>query len=76
MWDVARKRLAEAQRIRQRKLEDLNYEWVRAGQVKDFESLRHVLLQMIELTESSSKEHKLARQRLLKLDVYLRKRNQ
>lgn len=76
MWDVARKRLAEAQRIRQRKLDDLNYEWVRAGQVKDFESLRHVLLQTIELTESSSKEHKLARQRLLKLDVYLRKRNQ
>lgn len=76
MWDVARKRLAEAQRIRQRKLEDLNYEWVRAGQVRDFESLRRVLLQTIELTEPSSKEHKLARERLLKLDVYLRKRNQ
>ena len=76
MWDAARKRLAEAHKIRQRKLDDLNYEWIRASQIRDLEGLRHVLLQIIELTEPGSKEHKLARQRLLKLDVYLRKRNQ
>ena len=76
MWDAARKRLAEAKKIRQRKLDDLNYEWVRASQIKDLDGLREVLLKTIELTEPSSKEHKIARQRLLKLDVYLRKRNQ
>jgi hypothetical protein len=75
MWNTARKRIREAEDIRKRKLTELNNEYIRAGQIRDLEGIRQVLLDTIELTDPASKEHKLARQRLLKLDMHLRKRN-
>ena len=73
IWKVARERLAEAEKLRQKKLDDLEYERVRLQNVRDFESLRRVFLETMELTEQESKEYNIARKRLHLLDVHLKK---
>jgi len=71
LWDRARKRLEEAEKIRRQKYQDLNYERIRLVNVKEFEQLRFVLHQMMELCDPDSREYDSARQMLFKLDNYL-----
>jgi len=71
LWDRARKRLEEAEKIRRQKYQDLDYERIRLINVKEFEQLRFVLHQMMELCDPDSREYDSARQRLFKLDNYL-----
>lgn len=75
MWDSARKRIAEAEALRKHKLENLEFERVRLGQIKDYAGMRQIFLQIMELTDPASREYDIARQRLFKLDSLLR-RNQ
>ncbi len=72
LWDRARKRLEEAESLRARKLDNLEVERVRFGQVQDFDGIRNVLLQTMELADEDSREHQIARERLYKLDTWLR----
>lgn len=71
LWEKARQRLEEAEQIRQQKLQDLNYERIRLANFQNFESLRFVLRQIMELCDPDSKEYEANRDRLLKLDRHL-----
>ncbi len=71
MWDKARRRLAEAEDLRKKKLENLEYERVRLGGLRDFAGMRQVFLQITELADPESPEYATARQRLFKLDRFL-----
>ena len=75
LWDRAKRRLAEAEELRKRKLDNLEYERVRLGGVRDFQRMRQVFLQVMELADQESPEFDIARQRLFKLDHYLGKMN-
>lgn len=75
LWDRAKRRLAEAEELRQRKLDNLEYERVRLGGIRDFQRMRQVFLQVMELADQESPEFDIARQRLFKLDNYLGKMN-
>ena len=74
LWDRARKRLEEAESLRARKLNNLEVERVRFGQIQDFDAIRNVLLQTMELADEDSREYQTARERLYKLDTWLRGR--
>ena len=74
LWDRARKRLEEAESLRARKLDNLEVERVRFGQIRDFDGMRNVLLQAMELSDEDSREYQTARERLFKLDSWLRGR--
>lgn len=73
MWKRAKERLAEAERLRDRKLEELEYERVRLQNVRDFTALRRVFLQIMELTEKNTKPYDVAQKRLYILDSRLKK---
>ena len=73
MWKRARERLAEAEKLRTAKLEELEYERVRLQNVRDFDALRRVFMRTMELTEPETKEYNAARKRLHILDVRLKK---
>lgn len=75
LWDKARKRLEEAEKIRRLKLQELNYERIRLGQFKEFDQLRYVLNQIMELRDPDSVEYDNARRALFNLDNYLNKVN-
>lgn len=71
MWDRARKKLKEAEELRRRKLDALELERVRLGNIRDLHQMRQVFLQVMELMPADSKEFDTARQRLFKLDQHL-----
>lgn len=71
MWDRARKKLKEAEALRRRKLDALELERVRLGNIRDLHQMRQVFLQIMELMPADSKEFDTARQRLFKLDQHL-----
>ena len=71
LWDKARKRLDEAVKLRERKLQELNYERIRLAEFKEFEQLRYVFHQIMELADPDSREYDNARRLLIKLDNYL-----
>ena len=71
LWDRARKRLEEAERLRKQALEELERERIRCSNFRDFNQMRQVFLKTMELTDPDSREYDLARTRLLKLDSYL-----
>ena len=73
MWKRAKERLAEAESLREKKLEELEYERVRLQNVRDFAALRRVFLQIMELTEKNSKPYDVAQRRLYILDSRLKK---
>ena len=70
MYEKARQRLEEAQQLRQRKLDNLNYEYRRYLDLRDFASLRQTLLQIMEYSDPGSSEYETARERIFKLDTY------
>ena len=74
LWNRARKRLEEAESLRARKLDNLEMERVRLGQLEDFDGMRLVFLQIMELADEESPEYYAARERLFKLDAFLRGR--
>ncbi|MDR0933448.1 MAG: FHA domain-containing protein, partial [Victivallales bacterium] len=74
LWDRARKRLEEAESLRARKLDNLEVERVRLGQIRDFDGIRNILLQTMELSDEDSRTYHTARERLFKLDSWLRGR--
>ena len=74
MLKKAQARFKEAQRLRQAKLEELEFQRVRFQNVRDFEELRRVFMKTMELTEPESREYNTARKRLHILDVRLKKR--
>ncbi len=73
LWDRARRRLEEAEALRKRKLDNLEYERVRLGGIRDFQRMRQVFIEVMELADQESPEFDIARQRLFKLDNYLGK---
>jgi hypothetical protein len=70
----AKSRLAEAEKLRKAKLEELEFQRVRFQNVRDFDELRRVFMKTMELTEPESREYNVARKRLHILDVRLKKR--
>ena len=74
MLKKAKSRLAEAEKLRQTKLDELEFQRVRFQNVRDFEELRRVFMKIMELTEPESREYNVARKRLHILDVRLKKR--
>ena len=74
MLKTAKIRLQEAEKLRNAKLEELEYNRVRLQNVRDFDSLRRVFMQTMALTEPESKIYNVARKRLHILDVRLKKR--
>jgi len=72
IWVEARKKLDEAEELRKTKLEQLEFERVRLGNLKEYDQLRYVFTQVMQLADVDSKEYDTARQRLFKLDSYLR----
>ena len=68
LWDRAKQRLAEAEELRRKKLEYLDFEQVRLRGLRDFAQLRQVYLQIMELADKESREYDLARQRLFIID--------
>ena len=69
LWEKARKRLDEAEALRARKLDNLEVERVRLGQIRDFDAMRTVFLRIMELADEESREYYSARERLFKLDT-------
>ena len=74
MWEQARRRLEEAEALRARKLQNLEYERNRAGGIKDYAALRQVFIETMALADEDSKVYDTARQRLFKLDRWLEER--
>lgn len=70
----AKSRLAEAEKLRAAKLEELEFQRVRYQNVRDFDALRRVFMKTMELTEPESREYNTARKRLHILDIRLKKR--
>ncbi len=74
LWEKARKRLDEAEALRARKLDNLEMERVRLGQISDFDAMRAVFLRIMALADEDSREYYAARERLFKLDSMMRGR--
>ena len=70
----AKSRLAEAEKLRTAKLEELDFQRVRYQNVKDWDALRRVFMKTMELTEPESREYNTARKRLHILGEFLKKR--
>ncbi len=71
LWSRAKQRLAEAEELRNRKLENLEFERVRLSGIRDLQQMRRVFMQVMELTETDSTEYQRAHLRLYKLDQHL-----
>ena len=74
MLKKAQARFKEALELRQKKLEELEFQRVRLQNVRDFEALRRVFIDTMDLTEPESREYNTARKRLHILDVRLKQR--
>ena len=74
IWQNARKRLSEAEDLQKKKLDELEYRRVSLQNVRDFEALRQVFKETMELTEPESPAYNQARKRLHILDVRLKDR--
>ena len=72
MWDRARRRLAEAQQLRERKLNALNAEVARLAALKDYGKLRLVYQEVMELVDVGSVPYDKARRGLFAVDNALR----
>lgn len=72
MWDRARRRLAEAQQLRERKLNALNAEVARLAALKDYGKLRLVYQEVMELVDVGSVPYDKARRGLFAVDNTLR----
>ncbi len=72
MWDRARRRLAEAQQLRERKLNALNAEVARLAALKDYAKLRLVYQEVMELMDVGSVPYDKARRGLFAVDNALR----
>ncbi len=73
LWDRARRRLAEAEELRTKKLEYLDFEEVRLKGLRDLAQLRQVYLQVMELADKESAKYDTARQRLFVIDFSWKK---
>lgn len=73
MWDRARKQLEQAIKERDAKLEMFDAEYKRLSHMREFEPMRNVFLNIMELTEPDSKEYARAKRRLVIIDQALRK---
>ncbi len=71
LWNRARKQLELAERLRNQKYKDLDFEHKRLLRFRDFESLRTIYVQQMDLCDPDSKEYNLARDRIFKLDRHL-----
>ena len=67
-WDYARKRLDEAVKIRKEKYKELIFEYNRLLKLREFDRLRGVLKQIMEITDPDSAQYEQARERLFKID--------
>ncbi len=74
LWEQAKKRLDEAESLRALKLNNLEMERIRVGQLNDLDSLRMIFLQVMEISDEDSPEYYAARERLFKLDSMTRGR--
>jgi len=69
-WDYARKRLEEARKIRKDKYKELLFEYNRLLKLREFDRLRSVLKQIMEITDPDSVQYEQARERLFKIDSH------
>ena len=74
MWDKARRQLETASKQRELKMGALEVEFKRLGQVGDLARMRNIFLEMMELSEPDSREYIRAKERLVKIEQYLRKK--
>ncbi|MDD3885915.1 MAG: FHA domain-containing protein [Victivallaceae bacterium] len=63
----------EAVEQRERKLAELALDWSSCSSKRDYQGLRQVLLRQMDLFDLDSKEYDFTRQKLFKLDQYLRR---
>lgn len=71
LWDMARKRLDAAEKIRQDRLAALRSERIRLGQLKEFAAVLPVLEEIMALSDPDSPQFSDARQMRIKIDSYL-----
>ena len=73
LWDKARKKLNEAEKIRADRLAALRSERIRLGQLKEFAAALPVLDEIMALSDQDSPDFSDARKMRIKIDSYLRK---
>ena len=73
MWDQAKKKLDVALRERDAKMQQLEAEFNRLSQMNDWDAMRQVFLDQMELSEPESKEYARAKNRLVIISQALRK---
>lgn len=71
LWDKARKQLELAERLRAQKYKELDFEQARLIKFREFDALRFIYAQQMELCDPDSREYNLARERLFILDRHL-----
>ncbi len=72
IWDRARKREQEAEAIRKKMESDLNFEFIRRVQLKDYEGAREVVVEMIKILPPDSNGYGKAIEKKLELDRRIR----
>ncbi|MBO5762281.1 MAG: FHA domain-containing protein [Lentisphaeria bacterium] len=71
IWEKARTRLAEAKQLRDAKLLDLKKERIRLARLKEYDQVRYILNQTMELADPDSPEYDFARKKIFEIDSFL-----
>ncbi len=74
IWDQARKREQEAEKLRKQLVDDLNFEYLRRLNLNDFEEAKNSLGSMMLLLDQDSKAYAQCLQKRLELDRRIRNR--
>lgn len=74
IWDLARKRENEAETLRKKLLEDLNFELVRLANLSDFVAAKEVLESYMRLVPEGSKAYNACIKKRLQYDREIRRR--
>ncbi len=73
IWEKAVKQLKIAEKLREQKYQELDFEQKRLLRFKDFQALRSVYARQMELCDPDSPEYSLARERIFLLDRHFQK---
>lgn len=74
-WDIARKKQQEAQLILDARIKEMNFDFKRFFNLKEYEKARDICAKVMEMANPDSKTYEISRKYKIKLDKVLRQRD-
>ncbi|MCP3968189.1 MAG: FHA domain-containing protein [Lentisphaerae bacterium] len=75
IWNIARKREQEVETIRQKRINDLKFEYRRCMRLKDLKKSRAIASELMRLSSEDENIYKIARKAIMQIDDNQRQRN-